>query len=146
MAEAASIPPTPPTPRQALIARTEQAILVLLALGLVVGVAWRAVSYWRIGQEPLEVVAPSDGPSYRVNVNTAEWTELSLVPGLGPKLSQRIVERREALPDRRFQSLDDLRGVKGIGDKVLSKLKPYLTLDGSGAESVQMPADRPAAP
>jgi competence ComEA-like helix-hairpin-helix protein len=146
MAEGSSTSPTPPTPRQALIARAEQALLVFLALGLVAGVAWRAVSYWRIGQEPLEVVAPSGGPSYRVNVNTAEWTELSLVPGLGPKLSQRIVERRDMLPDRRFQSLDDLRGVKGIGDKVLAKLKPFLTLDNSGTESIQMPSDRPAAP
>jgi competence ComEA-like helix-hairpin-helix protein len=146
MAEAPSTPPTPPTPRQAIIARAEQAVLVVLAIVLVVGVAWRAASYWRMGDEPLDVIPPPDGPTYRVNVNTADWTELSLVPGLGDKLSQRIVERRESLPDRRFHSLEELTKIPRIGRKTLEKLRPFLVLDDSGEEAVQMPADRPAAP
>jgi hypothetical protein len=138
MADPSSTPPTPPPPRQALVARTEQVVLVLLALALVAGVAYRAVSYWRIGQEPLEVLPPPEGPNFRVNVNTADWPTLSMVPGLGPKLSQRIVELRDSRPDRRLHALEELKDVTGISDKTLAKLKPYLVLDDPGPEAVHM--------
>jgi DNA uptake protein ComE-like DNA-binding protein len=62
------------------------------------------------------------------------------VPGLGEALSKRIVEVRDASPARRFASLDDLKRVKGIDEKVLAKLKPYLELgaEGADAEPVRM--------
>jgi hypothetical protein len=129
---------TPPTPRQALVARGEQAALVLLALALVAGVAWRGVSYERIGEEPLEAVPPPEGPNFRVNVNMADWPTLSMVPGLGPKLSQRIVALRDSRPDHRLHALEELKDVAGIGEKTLANLRPYLVLDESGPEPVRM--------
>jgi competence ComEA-like helix-hairpin-helix protein len=140
---------TPPTRRQALVTRTEQVALILLALVLVAGVAYRAISYWRIGQPPLEAVPPADGPNFRVNVNTADWATLSAVPGMGPKLSQGIVKLRDSRPDGRLHSLDELLEVRGIGQKMLARLKPYLVLDGPtgpAGEPVQMLEPRPAAP
>ena len=116
-----------------MIARTEQVALVLLALALVAGVAWRMIDYWRVGEEPLEIVSPADGPALRINVNAAQWAELSMVPGLGPKLSKAIIAARDAR-GKRFQSLEELKEVRGIGDKMLAKLRPYLTLDETGAE------------
>jgi len=135
-------PITAPTRRQALIARTEQALLLVLALALVAGVAWRAATHFGVGQTPLEVARPAEGPNFRVNVNSADWATLALVPGLGPALSKRIVEARDSRPARRFESLDDLKAVRGIGDKVLAKLRPYLVLDDSAptSEPVQMQA------
>jgi competence ComEA-like helix-hairpin-helix protein len=136
---------TPPTRREAMIARTEQVALVLLALALVAAVAWRMIDYWRAGEEPLAVDPPLGGPAFRVNVNTAQWPELSIVPGLGPKLSKAIVAAREARWDKRFRSIEELKEVRGIADKMLAKLRPYLTLDetGTDGEPVVMP-DRPA--
>jgi DNA uptake protein ComE-like DNA-binding protein len=133
-------PITPPTPRQALIARTEQAALVVLALVLVAGVAWRAAAHFGAGTPPLALVPAPDGPNFRVNVNTADWVTLALVPGLGPALSKRIVEARQARPARRFDSLDDLLQVRGIGEKMLARLRPYLSLDDSAptAEPIEM--------
>ena len=138
-------------PRSSLIARGEQGLLLLLALAVVAGVAYRAARYYRLGAEPLEVVPPSDGPTYRVNVNTADWVTLALVPGLGEALSKHIVETRQVRPGGRFDSLDDLKAVPGISDKLLTKLEPYLVLAPSdaGAEPVQMvepspPSDPPA--
>ena len=129
---------TPPTPRQALIARGEQAAIVLLAIALVVGIAWRAISYGRVGSEPI-AVTPAEETSYRVNVNTADWTTLALVPGLGKALSERIVAARDARPGQRFTSLEQLKDVRGISDKTLAKLRPYLTLgDAGGDEPVEM--------
>ena len=144
--------PSRPHPKPSLIARGEQALLLLLALAVVAGVAYRAARYYRLGAEPLEVVPPSDGPTYRINVNTADWVTLALVPGLGEALSKRIVETRQARrPGGCFASLDDLKAVPGISDKLLAKLRPYLVLAPSdaGAEPVQMveplpPGGRPA--
>jgi competence protein ComEA len=140
-------PVTPPTPRQALIARSEQAMVAVLALLLVAGVAYRVIGWWQQDTSALEAVPPSDGPSYRINVNTADAATLSVVPGVGSVLAQRIVAFRQTRPDKRFKSLDELIEVKGIGEKILAKLRPYLVLDGApggGDEPVRMlPAAAP---
>jgi competence protein ComEA len=126
---------TPPTPRQALIARGEQWVLVVLALALVAGIAYQAITYLRVGAEPLEVRPPAGGPSYRINVNTSDWVTLSMVPGVGETLARRIVEVRDTRPEKRFRSLEDLKEVRGIADKTLAKLRPYLFLsDATGDE------------
>jgi competence protein ComEA len=56
-----------------------------------------------------------------INVNTATATELQKLPGIGPKMSQRIVDERQK---RRFATADELRRVSGIGAKTLEKLRP----------------------
>ena len=138
MAEPPDSPPKAPSP---LVARAEQVVLVVLALAVVAGVAWRLADYHRLGREPLEVLPPADGPNFHVNVNSADWVTLSLVPNVGEGLAKRIVAKRVEREGRRFDSLDDLLEVDGIGDKTLAKLRPYLFLGDSGAEdeSVRMP-------
>jgi hypothetical protein len=133
-------PVHPPTRRQALIARGEQVVLVILAVVVVAGVLHRAATYLGWGAEPIALEPPTGGPIYRVNVNAADWPTLALVPGLGEALSKRIVEVRDASPARRFASLDDLKRVKGIDEKILSKLRPYLELgaEDTDAEPVRM--------
>jgi competence protein ComEA len=61
-----------------------------------------------------------------INVNRANQTELQKLPGIGPKLSQRILDERAKA---RFKSIDDLRRVPGIGAKTLEKLRPYVTIE-----------------
>ncbi len=130
-------PPAPPP----LVARAEQVALVVLALAVVAGVAWRIADAYRLGADPLAVVPPADGSNFQVNVNSADWVTLSLVPGLGKGLANAIVEARTNHEGQRFDSLDDLLEVDGIGDKTLAKLRPYLFLGDTGAddEPVRMP-------
>lgn len=59
-----------------------------------------------------------------VNINSADQEVLTQLPGIGPVTADRIVEYRKA--NGNFKSIDDLTSVKGIGDKTLAKLKPYL--------------------
>ena len=129
---------TPPEPAP-LVARAEQVVLVVLALAVVAGVAWRAADYWRIGAEPIEVVPPPGGPTFHVNVNQADWVTLSLIPGVGEKLAKAIVDARLDHGGK-FESLDDLLKVDGIGEKMLEKLRPYLSLGDpdAGDEPVEM--------
>jgi competence protein ComEA len=59
-----------------------------------------------------------------VDVNKATAEELQRLPGIGPTLAARIVEKRKTAP---FKSADDLRRVSGIGPKTLDKLRPHVT-------------------
>ncbi len=62
--------------------------------------------------------------SGKIPINTATEKELETIPGIGPVLASRIVEyRREHGP---FASYEDLLNVKGIGEKILEKIKPYI--------------------
>ena len=60
-----------------------------------------------------------------INVNHASQADLQKLPGIGPKLSQRILDERAKAA---FKSIDDLRRVPGIGPKTLEKLRPHVTL------------------
>lgn len=68
--------------------------------------------------------APSGAAVQWIDINTAESAELQLLPGIGPVLAQRIVDDRAA--NGRFLSLNDLKRVKGIGDKTAAKLAPLI--------------------
>ncbi|PHX54538.1 DUF655 domain-containing protein [Tychonema bourrellyi FEM_GT703] len=59
-----------------------------------------------------------------VNLNTASQAELETLPGVGPKLAERIMAARKQQP---FTSLDDVARVQGIGDKILEKWRDRVT-------------------
>lgn len=59
-----------------------------------------------------------------VNVNTADKETLTQIPGIGPKTADSILKYRKA--NGKFKSGKDLMNVKGIGEKTLKKMKPFL--------------------
>ncbi len=61
-----------------------------------------------------------------VNVNRAELAELVRIPGIGNSLAERILERRKS--SGKFADFKALTEVKGIGEKKLARLKPFLSL------------------
>lgn len=68
--------------------------------------------------------APGSGEL--LNVNTADALALEALPGIGPVLSQTIVQHRtEHGP---FTSVDQLEDVSGIGPATLEKLRPLVTV------------------
>ncbi len=68
----------------------------------------------------------SGAPGAPVNLNTADATGLDALPGVGPVLAARIVQWRTE--NGRFTSVDELGEVSGIGDKVLARLRPLVTV------------------
>jgi competence protein ComEA len=72
-------------------------------------------------------------PTGLININKASAAELRRLPGIGPKLSQAIVDERDRAP---FKSADDLRRVHGIGAKTLDRLRPYVTVSNESARVV----------
>ena len=61
-----------------------------------------------------------------VSLNSADLATLDGLPGVGPVLAQRILDWRSE--HGRFTSVDELGEVSGIGDKLMSQLRPRVTL------------------
>ena len=68
-----------------------------------------------------------------VDINTASLAELQTLPGIGPVLSQRIVEGRP------YESLDDLARVKGMGPKTLNKFRDKIIAGEPSPGEVPVP-------
>lgn len=60
----------------------------------------------------------------KINVNFASRTGLEAVPGIGPTLAMRVIERRTQVG--LFSEVEDLESVEGIGPASLEKLRPFV--------------------
>lgn len=92
-----------------------------------------AVNLARILADGEQVVVPTLGASTdetgaaappgddRVDLNTADQAALETLPRIGPALAERIIAWREE--NGRFQSVDDLLAVPGIGEKLLAGIR-----------------------
>lgn len=74
--------------------------------------------------EPLQTATRS-----RLDLNRASAGELESLPGIGTVLAQRVIAFRESVG--RFQKIEDLREVKGIGAKKFERLKSFVTVSGA---------------
>ena len=62
-----------------------------------------------------------------LNINTASAEELESLSGIGPQMAKRIIQYREEHGN--FASVDALTEVKGLGEKTLEKLKPFIAIE-----------------
>ena len=62
----------------------------------------------------------------KINVNNASKGELMRLPGIGDKLSDKIIAYRSV--HGKFNSVEDLKSIKGIGEKTITKIMPYVTM------------------
>lgn len=62
--------------------------------------------------------------STEININTADQQLLTQIKGIGPATARKIIDYREK--NGEFKSIDELLQVKGIGEKSLARMRPYL--------------------
>ncbi len=67
--------------------------------------------------------ASDDG---RININTADEKALDTLPGIGPAMAKRIIDYRTQ--NGPFQSIEDIKNVKGIGEAKFEKMKDKLRI------------------
>ena len=66
----------------------------------------------------------SNPARFVVDPNSADWPELTLLPGIGEKLAKRIVESRRL--EGPFRRPRELVRVRGVGPKTMERIRPFL--------------------
>lgn len=77
------------------------------------------------GRMPVIATTPSSSPG-PVNLNTADQIALETVPGVGPVTATAILQHRTEIG--RYDSVEQLLDVTGIGPATLEALRPYVTV------------------
>jgi len=62
----------------------------------------------------------------KININTATLEELDKLPGIGPVKAKSIIDYREKYG--KFDSIEEITNIKGIGDKTFENLKDSITV------------------
>lgn len=62
----------------------------------------------------------------KININVADVAELTLLPGIGEKKAQAIIDYREEYGS--YQTIEDLMNVSGIGQKTFDKLSSMISV------------------
>ena len=75
----------------------------------------------------VKVIEDEDTDSEKVNINTASKRVLMTLDGIGEKMSERIIEYRGK--NGRFETIEDIMKISGIGYDTFLKLKDYITVE-----------------
>jgi competence protein ComEA len=79
-----------------------------------------------VGQTGGTSAGISGAPAAKINVNTADATQLQELPGIGEVLSQAIVDYRTK--NGPFGSVDELEDVSGIGPATMDDIRQLVTI------------------
>jgi competence protein ComEA len=74
--------------------------------------------------KPSDNASPEFLEKHPLNLNTANAAQLEALPGVGPAMSQKILETRKQ--NGGFKSVDELDEVPGIGPKKMEALRPLI--------------------
>ncbi len=75
-------------------------------------------------RDSLERITTDSQPKKKINLNSATKQELVSLPGIGEGIAERILLYREE--HKKFSTINDLRKVKGIGEKKFERLREYI--------------------
>lgn len=66
-------------------------------------------------------------PYKSININTATKEEFISLPGVGESIAEKIIAYREER--KRFNKIEDMLNVNGIGKKKFEKIKEYIKIE-----------------
>ncbi|MBQ2690222.1 MAG: helix-hairpin-helix domain-containing protein, partial [Solobacterium sp.] len=72
------------------------------------------------------IIRAKDRPAGRVSINTGTLEDLCTLPGIGETTAAKIIEYRET--NGYYQTLEDIKKVKGIGDKKYENIENLICL------------------
>jgi competence protein ComEA len=102
--------------------------LLVLAIGVglvlgVVGLVRGCQAIWGSDEVAISEAGEVLPLPARININTAGVHELTMLPRIGGKTAEAIVEYRRA--NGPFASFDDLQKVKGVGPSTIEAIRPH---------------------
>jgi comEA protein len=108
----------------------ERSIILFLAAVLLIGLA--IMAYQKSNSVvDVKIKAFDHGDtavmSDKININEAGIETLTRLQHIGPSLAKRIVEYRNEVG--RFTSIEDIKKVKGIGDKLFDRIKDDISIE-----------------
>jgi competence protein ComEA len=103
--------------------KARKLVTIVTAFFIILGVSSFAAAEKEVA--PAKKACAVEG---KININTATAKQLTLLPGIGKKTAEIIIEHRTQ--NGNFVAVDDLLKVKGIGKKTLEKMKSCLAVDG----------------
>lgn len=77
-----------------------------------------------LGEEYMDSELGSSKGTGKININRCSKEELISLPGIGEVIAERILEYRDS---KRFEKIEDLMDVSGIGTKKFEGLKDLIT-------------------
>lgn len=93
-------------------------------------VAWVLVLCLGLALGPVSLTAKdtdaNKAPTAKINLNTATEEQLLSLPGIGPSSAKNILEYRNKAG--KFNRIEEIINVKGIGEKKFQKIKDRLTV------------------
>lgn len=104
------------------LTRQERKTLLFIAVIILCGAVLKLFNTSSLEAVPRKTVVP-----VVIDVNSASQIELESLAGIGPAIAARIIEYREKYG--KFDTIDDLKKVNGIGDKKLEKIRNYVEFD-----------------
>lgn len=99
--------------------------LIKASGGLLENAEDSTISYVQVLQDKDVVVIREKSKTTLVSINSASQEELETLPGIGPAIAKRIIEYRK---NQSFQTLEQVKEVKGIGEALFEKIKEQICL------------------
>lgn len=80
----------------------------------------------RISEEESSFSLNEDGSLRAIEINKAGFDALTLLPGIGSVIAERIITRRNN--EGPFEVVEDLLSIKGIGVKKFAKIEKFIVM------------------
>ncbi len=94
---------------------------IVLGVAAIVGLGW---SLNHQANEHERIAASPDPIKLLIDLNHADSESLEMLPSIGPKIAERIVEDREL--NGPYESIEDLDRVSGIGPKTIDRVQDWV--------------------
>lgn len=112
------------------LGKTEKFLIIFLLAALLAGLSLNVCrKYSRAADVKIERFdyEPSRNEPFKININEADEDLLAGLNGIGPSLAKRITAYRSEKGS--FGSVEELKKVKGIGNKMFEKIKDEVSVE-----------------
>lgn len=107
--------------------KAEVVVIFVLLAALFIGLGVNYLRNHYFGRKLEVVKAANSEIETKININSATWEELTLLPGIGETLAQRIVAYRQE--NGPFESIDDLSKVSGIRLGLVNDIRKFVSVE-----------------